>query len=95
MYEDIIKRLRAGLRMFIEMGMVQPFYIAAVGAGGAMLYLVMKQKKDASGVDCEFLCEHIPEGRLRFPINLMWVASRGEAARMVLGPDDPSPTVVH
>jgi len=95
MHEDIIERIRAGLRMFIDMGMVQPFYIAAVGAGGAIICLVMKEKKDASGVDCEFLCEHIPEGQLRFPINLMWVDSRGEAARMVLSPDDTAPAVVH
>jgi hypothetical protein len=72
------------LREMLEAGFQLPFHMVAIGVNGAYLLGTYTAADDGNGLACEFHAQH---GDFRVPVNIMVVDGRGEAARIVIGPE--------
>jgi hypothetical protein len=69
-----------------ERGFALPFHVAAVGVNGAILAGDISEDATRSHLDFAVTAEHYPDDRgFECPMNMMFVDSKGEAARVVLG----------
>lgn len=75
------------LRTLLDKGFQLPIYWVAVGINGSILAAQYEASGDKD-LTCNFLIEHCPSGTVQFPINMMFVDSQGQAARVLIkGPD--------
>jgi hypothetical protein len=72
------------LEELLERGFTLPLCFTVVGSNGGIL--AGRYRADEEGLAAEFVAEDMPDGKgLALPINIMFVDSRGEAARVLLG----------
>ncbi|NIR30095.1 MAG: hypothetical protein GWN84_12430 [Gammaproteobacteria bacterium] len=70
-----------------EQQFVPPLYVAVLAANGEAMVVHYKVASDLESLEAEIVAEHLPDGRMRLPVNLLFVDSRGQAARMRIDPD--------
>lgn len=71
-----------------------PIYWAAISVNGSIFAGAYEQA--TVGLDCKVFAEHSPTGMFVAPVNIIFVDSRGEAARTVLeGPEASKPVLIH
>ena len=80
---ELTARLAECLTHILEVGFQAPLYFAAIGINGAAVTGRYRQVSDGS-LDCDILTDHMPDGQMLLPINIMFTDSRGEASRVVI-----------
>ena len=81
---DLASRLSAALGPVIAQGFEFPIFWVVVAANGEMLAGRYDLSESGSGLESRLLVRHSADGTFAVPINLMFVDSRGEAARVVI-----------
>jgi hypothetical protein len=81
------KALGEILKTLLENGFELPFHFAIVGRNGQMMAGHYQADEGGDGLVCSLELEGKKGSAFAVPINLMFVDSAGEAARVVIGPD--------
>lgn len=71
------------LGAMLQNGFELPIHVAVVAVNGSMMFATYS---DSGGdtLDCDVTANHIVGPGLTLPINVMFVDSRGEAARVII-----------
>lgn len=70
-----------------EQQFVPPLYVAVLAANGEAMIVHYTVADALDSLEADVVAEHLPEGRMRLPVNLLFVDSRGQAARMRIDPE--------
>ena len=79
-----------------EKGFEVPIYMAAIGSNGYTYAVKYQPKADGTALEATELTEHAPdEEGARFPINMLFVDSRGNGARVLVNEPMPEKESLH
>jgi hypothetical protein len=85
----LARAIGEALQQLLEKGFEWPLHAAAVGVNGSAI--VLRYNADGEGPRVQCLAEYEPPNAMMdLPINIMISDARGEAARIVIGPDGKS-----
>lgn len=73
----------AVLEQLLATGFQLPISFAAISSNESFMCGTYRTNPEAGGLSCEIPVMHSPEEMTRLPINLLFVDSTGEAARVV------------
>jgi hypothetical protein len=86
---EMVEALSDALQQLLEQGFEVPIHLAVIAKNGAS----MSGTYSLIGSDLKFKSHHQQGGGFMLPINIMLVDSRGEAARLLIGNDEPELTL--
>lgn len=71
------------LATLLNRGFIPPFYGAAISMNGSLIFFKC-EIKPAGNLDSSVIISHFEDDKAELPMNIMFVDSRGEAARVVI-----------
>jgi hypothetical protein len=71
------------LKELLDRGFTLPIHFAVIAANGATFVARYTADVEQDGLACEIVAEHHVDGMMQLPINMMFVDTTGEAARIV------------
>lgn len=80
------------LEILLRNGFEAPLFVALIASNGA--FMIGRYDEDGENLSWTKLADS-NSGELRPPINIMYVDTRGEAARVVINPTDESEIQLH
>lgn len=89
--DNLAKAFTEALRTLLDdRGFKLPLYAGSVASNGCPMWLRYTRNKAGTGFNGELLCDHAPGGVMQPPINVLFVDSTGNAARLVISVDERS-----
>lgn len=84
--EELSLKLSEAMEGCLDLGFVLPWYAVMVSTDGGIQAFKITDY-DGPGLKVEQIIEHVVNEIVPFPLNVMIVDSKGEAARVLIGPE--------
>lgn len=96
MSDDTFDHLGAHMGRFLaslltEHAFELPVHFVMIGRDGSIMGGTYAKNEHEGGLDADVTVSHAPSGVLTLPVNIVFVDSRGAAARVLIGPEQTDP----
>lgn len=82
--EGLKKAFGEIIQQLVARGWEMPVYVASIGSNGGSIIAVYEPPDSGRAGGCRFIAQALkPEG-IKYPINTLWVNSKGDGVRVVL-----------